>query len=149
MKLNKFYGRGKREAVKIMDDYLYFTLQCIVIILSGLIFAWMVRLRYKKRSISFPVFKWVMMVIIAINALMIGHEFSCWTPYIFCLLFIYPHFYQLEVSKEIDRQKKMNTPQEEIDEIEKTIYKGLRPWVKIVGVFFMVVIVLAFKGIFL
>ena len=53
------------------------------------------------------------------------------------------------MSKEKECQKKINTPQEEIDEIEKTILKGLRPWVKIVGVFFMVVIVLAFKGIFL
>ena len=132
-----------------MDDYLYMTLQGVVFLMSVLIYIWMVRLRYKKRSISFPVFKWTMMVIIAINGMMIGNEFFLSTPYIFCLLFIYPQFYQLEVSKEIERQKKMNTTQKEIDEIEKTIYKGLGPWLKIVGVFFMVVIVLAFKGIFL
>jgi len=132
-----------------MDDYIYMTLQCVFFIMSVLIYIWMVRLRYKKRSISFPVFKWIMMVIITINVMMLGDKFFLLTPYIFCLLFIYPQFYQLEASKEIERQKKMNTPQKEIDEIEKTIYKGLGPWLKIVGIFFMVVIVLAFKGIFL
>ncbi|MCE5284884.1 MAG: hypothetical protein LLG02_03400 [Pelosinus sp.] len=122
----------------------------LIIIVSFVVYALSVHLRYTKRCISLFVLKWVNMVLIGINIYMIcGTSIIGWTPLIFFLFLCYPMFYCLEIDKEMDRFKENNAPEEEIEEFRKRIKKELVPWAILFGVFILVVIILACNKIIL
>ncbi|GMA99889.1 hypothetical protein [Pelosinus sp. IPA-1] len=128
-----------------MNDYLYFAIQCASVIGSILAYSWLVRLRYTKRSISFCTFKWINMILLAINLYIIGgNPISSWEPYILFLFFCYAALYSLEVLKEFERFEQLNTSEEQIDEFRKKIKKELVPWAIMFVIFILIVVILDF-----